>query len=634
MNVTTITSPKRTRGRPSDDGDFVVFEKVCVFDEHTGDDGVHYDARLLQAIADNCNRRIRNTGDYCPLVVAHTRDQADKKSVTDDPPVIGLAGPFYVGDWVNGDGKQVKAIFATFWIFPEEEKTFLRNPRRSVEIWPEERPEQRYFDPIALLGAETPKRDLGLVYSKSRSGPHANLSYSLPGPLRYSKRSTGRPPLKYEGGGGGGAAPTSTPGGNNTFIPGPVSTKKRKYANESGEPHMAFSPEDLQQIIEALKPTIQSLIDNATANVDTEPAMPLTQPDAGMDSGGMPGDALPGDLPAAGAGAPAVPPPPPVGGAGATPPPGGDMPPPDADQDMGGAGKEPDTDDAGGPSDDDEDDVPHPDKMKDDERLYSRGLGRKLMKYIKDGDDKGADDFIGGLDKDDKKKLTSYMKYSCDDAESKEKYAAKCGCKGMESGEMKAGEPDRYGKSGGKKGTTLSTETNDSIKYAKLREEKEQLAKKYAKLQVVADELKATNNEQQQELDKLRRSEQCATRYSKLKDLESSGYVLDPDDEMVLTSDYSDEQFRRHCEEIVPTRYSKTSANFPSVGQNRETSMVRLGMDAKAQQYCNQARDLVLKYQKSGKKTDYKTVLEQLVKNEGKLDESKLFATNGNGKAH
>lgn len=629
--VNSQIAPKRTRGKPTEDGDFVVFEHVCVFDEHTGDDGVHYDARLLHAIAENCNRRIRTTGDYCPLVVAHTRDQSDKKTATDDPPVIGLAGPFYLGDWVNKDGKQVKAIFATFWIFPEEEKTFLRNPRRSVEIWPEERPEQRYFDPIAILGAETPKRDLGLVYSKSR-GPSPYLSYALPGPLRYSKRTMGRPPLKYDAGGGG--APVSTPGGNNTFIPGSVDTKKkRKYANESGDTNMPFSPEDLQQIIEALKPTIQSLIDNATANVDPDAGVPLGAPDAGMDAG-LPGDALPGDLPPAGAPGMGAAPPPPMADAGMTPPPDAGLPPPDAGQSAPVAGPEPDADDAGGPPDGDDDDVPHPDKMKDEDRLYSRGLGRKLMKYLKDGDEKGTDDFLKGLDKDDSKSLRSYMKYSCDDAESKEKYAAKCGCKGMDSGEMKAGEPDRYGKSGGKKGNTLSTENNESIKYAKLREEKEQLAKKYQKLQVVTEELKATNDEQSKELATLRRSEQCATRYSKIKDLEGQGYVLDPDDEMVLTADYSDEQFRRHCEEIVPTRYSKTSSNFPSVGQNREPSAVRLGMDAETQKYVNQARDIALKYQKGGKKADYKMILDHLVKNKGQIDEASLLTVNGNGKAH
>lgn len=293
-----------------------------------------------------------------------------------------------------------------------------------------------------------------------------------------------------------------------------------------------------------------------------------------------------------------------------------------------------DADDAGGlPDGDEDDDIPHPDKMKDEDRLYSRGLGRKLMKYLKDGDEKGTDDFLKGLDKDDKKKLTSYMKYSCDDSESKEKYAAKCGC-GMDSGEMKAGEPDRYGKSGEKKGNTLSTENDASIKYAKLREEKEQLAKKYQKLQVITEELKATNQEQQKQLDKLRTSERCAIRYAKFKDLESQGIVLDPDEEMSRTADYSDDQFRRHTEEIIPQHYSKTSSTFPQFGQNRETSAVRLGMDAAAQKYCNQAKELVLKYKKDRKNVDYQSVLRNLIDNEGKVDESKLFAINGNGKAH
>lgn len=659
--------PKRTRGTPSDNGDFVVFEHVALFDIHTGDDGVHYDERLLTAIADNCNRRIRNTHDYCPVVVGHTRDQDDKRSATDDPPVIGLCGPFYVSDWVNADGKQSKAIFATFWIFPEQEKTFLRNPRRSVEIWPEERPEQRYFDPVSVLGAETPKRDLGLIYSRQSGGRPPSLNYAVPGPLRYSKRSFGRPPIKYDAGGGGGA-PVTTPGGGNTFIPGMVSTKKKKHAklaspigsgdqlqddNQSatipqGEGNM-LSPEDLQQIIEALKPTIQSLIDNATANVDDENPLPLEGDHSGLDKGGVSGNALPGDammkppgLPPTGG--------PPMPGAmpdadASMPSPKGGMPPPDANQ---ADHQEPDEDEEGGPSDEDEDDTPHPDKMSDEDKLYSRGIGRKFMKYLKDGDEE-ADKFMKGLDKDDSKSLKSYMKYCCDDSKSKEKYAASCG-DNMDSDEMKSGEPDRYGKTKHipptaqhstyrfenqrKKENALSTDNDHAVKYSKLREEKEKLAKQYKKLQVVSEELKATCQEQQQELTKLRNSEQCATRYSKLKDLEVQGYVLDPDDEMALTADYSNDQFQRHCEEIVPTRYSKTSNNLLNLGQNQEPSPIRLGMDQKAQKHAISARDSVLRYQKDGKKVDYTAMLKHLIDNDGKIDESKLFSANGNGKSH
>ena len=139
--TTEQLTPTRTHGTPSEDGEFIVFEHVAVFDEHEGEDGVVYDERLLRHIAENCNQRIRTTGDWCPVVVAHTREHDEKQFATDDPPVIGVAGPFYVGDWTNKKGEDVKAIFTSFWIFPEDESRFLRNPRRSVEIWPEDKPD-------------------------------------------------------------------------------------------------------------------------------------------------------------------------------------------------------------------------------------------------------------------------------------------------------------------------------------------------------------------------------------------------------------------------------------------------------------------------------------------------------------
>lgn len=205
--------PRRTYGKPTAEGDFVVFEAVPVFDEHIGEDGVHYDADLLKKIADNNNRRIRDTGDYCAVVVGHTVDRNDKKPGESDPPVIGLAGPFFVGS--IGHENPRPCILANFWIFPEDEKTFLANPRRSVEVWPEENPEDRYFDPIAVLGSETPRRDLGMVYAKK-------TSYCVPGPLRYAKRSVCK--MCYEEDGDGGSSEAF---GSNTFIPSGTNVKKK-----------------------------------------------------------------------------------------------------------------------------------------------------------------------------------------------------------------------------------------------------------------------------------------------------------------------------------------------------------------------------------------------------------------------
>jgi len=581
LATTTIERPKRTRGKPTDDGDFVVFEHVCCFDEHTGDDGVVYDERLLHRIAENCNRRIRTTGDYCPIVVAHTRDQDEKSSVDDDPQVIGLAGPFYVSDFVNTDGVTVKAIYSTFWIFAEDEKLFLKNPRRSVEIWPEDKPENRYFDPLAVLGAETPKRDLGLIYSRGRPG-YRPTRYAMGGPLRYSKRTVAKS-IKYQE-----SAPASVPGGNNTFIPG-SNPKKKPQQHAKGAPAMpgTLSPDDLNQIIEALKPTIQSMIDTS----------------------GMIGDDMGGDL---------APPPPDAGGG--VPP----IPPPDEA--------------SGSPEMPPDDGIPSPDSMDDDSQLYARGLGRKFMKYFKDDgdlDDAGADGFMGSLDDDDKAHLGSYMKYMCDDDDKKQKYSqryAKCPIGGtdmtekpgdsspsgsMNAAEMKNGEPERYGK---------------STHYAKIKGERDEAVRRYSKLHKENEELKVKYAKQNEALKKLRTQERYAKRLTRFTTL-ANQYAFDPEEEMELTEDFTDAQFDRHCDRVIPERYSKVSGELLPVGA---APKLKDGTEDKSQRYAKACGDAVQKYRKAGKNVDYGTVMRHMIDNDGKIDEETLFAsqTNGNGHAH
>lgn len=138
--------------------EYAVFDSVPIFDEHTGDDGVKYDARLLGRIAKNNNERIEDTGDYVPIVSHHTPEDKDPSK---QPEILGFAGPFRLGK--IGNKKPRHAILATFKVFKDQLPEFLKRPRRSVEIWPESSPDQRYIDPIAVLGAETPRRDLGLV---------------------------------------------------------------------------------------------------------------------------------------------------------------------------------------------------------------------------------------------------------------------------------------------------------------------------------------------------------------------------------------------------------------------------------------------------------------------------------------
>lgn len=203
----------------------MVVENVPMFDEHVGDDGTNYDRTLLEKIAENCNRRIQATGDHTPMVIGHTPDEGDYH----DPPVVALAGPFHVAKWRNK-----WTILGKCWVFndPESLKLWRTHPRRSVEVWPEDSPEKRFFDPIALLGAETPRRDLGLL---------------------YSKQTRSMRPVKYE---------ASVGGGSNTYLP----TTKLKH--QKGD--AMLQPEDIAQIVDALRPVMQQMIDENEAFPDQD----------------------------------------------------------------------------------------------------------------------------------------------------------------------------------------------------------------------------------------------------------------------------------------------------------------------------------------------------------------------------
>lgn len=138
-------------------------DEVAVLDEHDlKDEDGQMIARLspdkLQRIADNNNKRIKDTGDYCPIVVGHTKDDGEGKVVheRDQPEVIGFAGPFTVKKFFK-TGK--KAIFAKWRVFKDKIDLLRKFPRRSVELWVS----RWEIDPISVLGATTPDRDLGLV---------------------------------------------------------------------------------------------------------------------------------------------------------------------------------------------------------------------------------------------------------------------------------------------------------------------------------------------------------------------------------------------------------------------------------------------------------------------------------------
>jgi hypothetical protein len=179
--TTAVVERPRTFSTVHDfpDAEWLTIRDVPVFAEHstTTKRGRHltFGQRELQIVANNCNRRIRETGDYAGVIVGHTPEPAESAGLP-QMPLVGLAGPFRVAR--NG-GKW--SILADFHIQRGKEHLVREYPRRSAELWIGDTYEEMYLDPVALLGAEAPRLDMGLLYSAVRHrDPKREISrYSL-----------------------------------------------------------------------------------------------------------------------------------------------------------------------------------------------------------------------------------------------------------------------------------------------------------------------------------------------------------------------------------------------------------------------------------------------------------------------
>jgi len=361
-----------------DGRDCYVYEDIPIFDEHETEDGIKYDRALLQCIAANNNDRIADTGDLVPIVGHHTPEDKDPAK---DPEIVGFADQFTVKRF--GKKKPRWAIYARFRIHKDKIDTFRNRPRRSVEIWPEDKPENSYIDPIALLGAETPRRDLGMItYAKTGARQ----------PYRYSMSAM------------------TAPSGTNTSAPDMIEMPDQNSKGDSMT--HSFSPEQINQLLDAFKPVIQEMVSEAMVGKNGDADLPMDNPSA-----------------------------PPAG------PVGGDMPMPESP-----AGDE------GEPPIDDDDDMAAAGGMA--KRFSKRSCGV-------DGsfDEEVAKKYINAMDSEDRKLLSRYMKHHCDDADQRERYC-KCTGQNQKKGDEKSSNgPEMYRK-----------QYNDmSVRYQKVVEENKAL---------------------------------------------------------------------------------------------------------------------------------------------------------------
>lgn len=244
------------------EADFVTVHDVPIFAEHVATERsgrvVKYDRRALEHIVARCNERILDTGDFAPLTAGHT----PSKEGLPFPEVLGYDGPFRVG--ILGNKKPRWAIFVDEHIRKDCYAKAKSLPRRSPEVWAEPRMEDRILDPIAALGAETPRLDLGTVLYARRGDVVVE---------KYSSFVT---------------SAAAMPSGSNTHLPGSV-REKHAAADTTTPTEGAGSmlqPQDIQQIADAIMATKQWQW--LTQKMDSEESsLP------GADAGGEPGNMSP-----------------------------------------------------------------------------------------------------------------------------------------------------------------------------------------------------------------------------------------------------------------------------------------------------------------------------------------------------
>jgi hypothetical protein len=219
--------------RVFDPREFVTVRDVPVFVEHQTKTNkgrsLKFTERELAAVARKCNERIKQTGDYAALVLGHTPTPSEISAGKPMPPLVGFAGPFRMGTF--GDKA---AIMADFHYYKEDADLIRRFPRRSPELMLAPEYEQMFLDPIALLGAEPPRLNMGLLYSAYQGGREVQ---------RYT---------------------AVFPGAGNVYIPGGSGDRKTRYGaapvsasnlQQLSEVLPMLSPEELDQIVEAVSKT-------------------------------------------------------------------------------------------------------------------------------------------------------------------------------------------------------------------------------------------------------------------------------------------------------------------------------------------------------------------------------------------
>jgi len=260
---------------------------VCHFTEHTintRSGPFIVGPAELRSICQNMNRRISEVGLYPALIDKHTSNDPS----AGEPQVIGYSGCFRIG--MIGDKQQKFSIFGDEFHKPRYIGVVDQKPRRSVELMRYADSSRNFFDPIACLGAESPRLEIPPAYYGAIEDDGVMVE-------RYSIM----------------APSLALPGGGNTYLRG--TEDQQKYQTQQVGNSMPITPEDMNQLVSAIANAIEPRL------AALENFMKGGQQ---VGTGGIPGQGMPGQgMPDMGAsqdlGAPSASPSPPVPAGGSDP---------------------------------------------------------------------------------------------------------------------------------------------------------------------------------------------------------------------------------------------------------------------------------------------------------------------------
>ena len=202
----------------------------CHFAEHdkiepTGQTK-HVGLQDLVTILNENNSQILDRENFQAITLGHTSDHPTAK----DPDVIGFAGPYRLG--MIGHEKPVFAIFGDEYHRKDRLHDVQSAPRRSIELNTLRSTGQRWFDPIAALGAKAPRLAMPAKYGASAD---AEIE-------RYSV-----------------VAPAYFPGGSNTNVDKTHYDQETNFSQEDQMNTQSISDQDIAAIVAAIEqmPEIQ-----------------------------------------------------------------------------------------------------------------------------------------------------------------------------------------------------------------------------------------------------------------------------------------------------------------------------------------------------------------------------------------